>query len=105
MVPEKQEWLGFLLRSGGGLTTRLRIGQALHINEPFQIFPQRSECGTREAARRKKTGASDEAAGDKLTAKAQNSRLTMSIFDKPLTMIVAIVVVVAIVLLLQMVFR
>jgi len=29
----------------------------------------------------------------------------MSIFDKPLTMIVAIVVVVAIVVLLQMVFR
>ena len=47
----------------------------------------------------------DGAAGGNLMAKAQSGRLTMSIFDKPLTMILAIVVVVAIVLLPQIVFR
>ena len=39
----------FLLCSVVGPTTTRRIGQALHINEPLQIFPQQSECASRDA--------------------------------------------------------
>jgi hypothetical protein len=81
--------LGSLYRSGRSPRSRSRTRQ-----------PRRSN------AKRKRTGTtSDGAAGGNRTSQKQSGVLTMSFFAKPLTMILALVVVVALVILLQIAFR